>query len=295
MYVKEDFLSVTDNRTIIDRQQEKEELSDSLLSRGEKLLLFLSRLPFIRYIGVSGSVAARNPTLQYSKRGKSYVDLDLFVITRSNCLWPLFLLERLLTNAIKIVKGYHFYCFNYVTDESFLEVYNKNFFTATEMTNLKTVYDDGVFASFIEKNMWSEKYYPKIVTSGTQESHAKPFLLRVLAPVNFLCFGLFCVGRAIKRVEIAPVFELFGGFNPLHKCNLRRISNPNGGYQEAVKKRFIEIFEDKFPMYYSEEIMDDLFPPSNAFTFTPKRNVHDRENAELFSKYTLSANEENSI
>lgn len=294
--VKDGFLCMNGHDETIDLQPKKDQLSSRLLAKGEKTLLFLSRLPFIRYIGVSGSVAANNPTLQSNGRGKEFVDLDLFVICRSNCLWLLFLVERVLTNIIRLFSGHHFYCFNYVTDESFLEVYNKNFYTATEITNLKTIYDDGIYSLFLSENRWSEVFYPKIDNVVTREIKQRlPIWTLLLAPLNFVCYALFCFGRAIKRFEIDPLLEVFEGFNPVHKCNLKRISNPNGGYQEAIKKKFQEVFFKNFRNYYSEEIMENLFPLSTSFDFQPEHNIHDKENAELFTKYTLSSNEENSI
>lgn len=290
------FLCVKGNESSVDQQPEKDELTTSLLTKGKRRLLLLSKLPFIRYIGVSGSIAAKNPTLMYDKRGRGFVDLDLFVICSSNCLWILFLIERVLTNIKRLVNGHHFYCFNYVTDESFLEVYNKNFYTATEIVNLKTIYDDNIYSSFINKNSWHEEYYPS--SSGNhnyslQESSYSWTM--VLAPLNFICFSIFCLGRAIKRREIAPLFEMFSGFNPVQKCNLKRISNPNGGYQEAIKKRFQEVYKNHFTHYYSDTIMEKLFPVSAAFKFVPEKNIHDKENADLFSKYTISTNAKNPI
>lgn len=289
---KNGFLCVAGKEATIDQQASKENLTGDLLDKGKRTLMLLSRLPFIKYIGVSGSVAAKNPTLQYTKKGVGFVDLDLFVICKSNSLWLLFLVERVITNIKKLFKGYHFYCFNYVTDESFLEVYNKNFFTATEINNLATIYDDEIYTSFIKSNSWHEKYYPQEITDAESVRKSSTWT-KLLAPINFVCFSFFCFGRALKRLEFAPVLEIFGGFNPVQKCNLKRISNPNGGYQEAIKARFRNMYQKNFPHYYSEAIMDELFPSSTAFTFKPESNVHDKENAELFTKYMLSSNEKN--
>ncbi|WP_436515143.1 hypothetical protein [Ekhidna sp. To15] len=294
--VEDGFMCVRGNEDTIKLQPEKDQLSSTLLAKGGKTLSFLSKLPFVRYIGVSGSVAANNPTLQLNGRGNEFVDLDLFVICKSNSLWLLFLVERVLTNFKRLFVGHHFYCFNYVTDESFLEIYNKNFYTATEIKNLKTIYDDNIFFYFLKENKWYEKYYPHSRKSELEDKQQRyPKWTLLLAPLNFACFAIFCLGRAIKRLEIAPLFEVVEGFNPVQKCNLKRISNPNGGYQEAIKKKFQDLHQKKFPSYFSEGIMEDLFPSSSAFTFLPKHNVHDKENAELFTKYTLNSNEKNPI
>lgn len=293
---KNGFLCVYGKEDIIDQQTEKYELTEELVAKGEKTLKFLSKLPFVRYIGISGSVAAKNPTLDIDRKGRKYIDLDIFVICRSNTLWLLFLIERVLTNFIKLFKGHHFYCFNYVTDETFLEIYNKNFYTATELINLRTIYDTGIYIPFIEKNNWYHKYYPEFNGNGNGIYKPKSASWTVIvAPINFICFAFFCIGRAIKRMEFDPILEIFEGFNPLHKCNLKRISNPNGGYQEAIKNKYSDLLKNNFPKYYSSAIMEYLFPASAAFSFMPEQNVYDKENAELFTKYQLSTDEKNSV
>ncbi len=294
--VKKDLVCVKRNSTIIDQQEQKDQLSQSLINQGNGTLKRLGRMPFIRYIGISGSVAANNPTGIQNGKHEGFVDLDLFVICRSNCIYILFLFERVIKNIRNLFRGHHFYCFNYVTDETFLEVYNKNFYTATEINNLKTVYDDGVFRHFKAHNQWYEGYYkPKSVTP-INEIELKSFSwISLLAPINWSCFLIFCIGRALKRMEISPLLEAFGGFDPTKKCNPKRISNPNGGYQEAIRQRFIEVYETEFPNYFSEEIINILFPPKNGFAFNPDANVHDKEHQELFYKYQLETNEKDLI
>jgi hypothetical protein len=182
-----------------------------------------------------------------------------------------------------------------VTDETFLEVYNKNLYTATELLNLRTVYDAGVYDDFMNENNWFQKYYSnqQLREKPNDKNRSLSFWI-LLAPFNYICFALFCIGRALKRFELDPLLEAFGGFNPVQKCNLKRISNPNGGYQEAIKSRFESLYKSNFSQYYSKQVLEDLFPADYSFQ-TSERNIHDLENAALFTKYSLSTDEENTI
>lgn len=290
------YLCMKGEEHIIGEQPGKDQLTQKLIKRGKRGLLYLAKLPFIKYIGISGSVAASNPIGTKDGDQPGFVDLDLFVICRSNCLWILFLIERVIKNIRSLYSKNHFFCFNYATDESFLEIYNKNFYTATEITNLKTLYDDNIYEDFLYANQWYEKYYPKIerVADRKFEKGILSWTM-LLAPLNFAFFTIFCMGRAVKRWEAAPLLEIFGGFNPVQKCNLKRISNPNGGFQEAIKNRFDMIMRDHFPGYVNNEIMEDLFPKAHAFSYSPEHNIHDREHADMFTKYTLDTDEKNSI
>lgn len=289
------FLAVTEKDRYIDEQVEKSILTKKIISKSKRFLSLFSKLPMIKYIGISGSLAAENPTIGHAGVNKGTVDLDLFVISSKNTMWILFLFERVFTNFHRRIFGHHFYCFNYVTDETFLEIANKNFYTATELVNLKTVYDDNVYDHFISQNDWHKKYYPLSISNKVDKFPVDESLLTILiSPINFICFAFFCVGRGIKRLEINPLLEIFGGFNPKQKCNLKRISNPNGGYQHAIKQRYKELYKMNFSEYYSNETIEMLFPLSDSLVFS-KENVYDMEHAELFTKYALKVNEENTI
>lgn len=282
---KENYLVPYGNLALIRKQGEKEVLTKKLIYRGTRFLQWFGKLPFVKFIGISGSLAAKNPTLDVKGLNKGNVDIDLFVISRANTLWILFLIERVLTNVYKLLFRELFYCFNYVTDESFLEIHNKNFFTATELNNLIPIYDKGVFGSFVNENLWCRKYY-KIEYPEFSKSKNKKlrFWSIVFAPLNYACFVLFCVGRAFKRLEVAPILEIGTGFNPANKCNLKRIANGNGGYQGAIKARFQEMLQLKFTKYYTEDLILDLFPVDESFNFTGQ-NVYDIEFGQLFGKY----------
>lgn len=292
---KDEYLAIYPKYEFIEQQAEKSIVSEKLINRGRIFLTYLSKVPLIKYIGISGSLAADNPTIGTAGVNKGVVDLDLFIISAKNTLWIFFLLERVYTNVQRLIFGHHFYCFNYVTDESFLEVHNKNFYTATEIINLKTIYDDGVYDDFMVKNKWSEKFYNNLYGHGEIIYSRKSFSwLFILWPLNFLCFILFCLGRGLKRLEWEPILEMFNGFNPVQKCNLKRLSNPNGGYQEALKARFLELYKMNFPGYYSKQMMEHLFPAYSAFQIT-KEKSYDLEHEEMFTKYSLSQDEKNTI
>jgi len=282
---KNGYLVSYGNIDLINQQEEKNQLTEKLITKGEKFLNLFAKLPFVKFIGISGSLAADNPTLDKNGLNKGKVDMDLFVISTANTLWILFLIERIFSNLHKLIFRHHFYCFNYVTDESFLEIHNKNFYTATEIVNMKPVYDDGIYHLFLQQNVWHRLFYANSIDSSLHLESVKPnILMRVFIPINYVCFVLFCIGRATKRLEIQPILEIRGKFNPKHKTNLKRIANSNGGYQEAIRNRFEEIFESKFPNYYSEELISDLFPKSDSFHFTTD-NIYDAEISDLFKKY----------
>ena len=275
--------------SLLDLQKEKIAAANQLVQKGQTVLKLMSKLPFIRLIGVSGAVAADNPSLDKN----SYNDLDLFVITSHNTLWIIFLIERLITNGIRLFnKGNHFFCFNYVTDESFLEIHNKNFFTATEIQNLKVIADDGIYRDFLEDNRWQKKYYPgeKTIKSPTSRKK-KNYLYYITMPFNYAFFVVFCMARGIKKGKWNMMMEFTSKFDPLQKCNFHRISNPKGGYQQAIQDRFENLFRSNFGQYYTKDLVSEFFPSESSSLFEKNSQAFAYEEAQHFSKYVKTADE----
>jgi hypothetical protein len=70
---------------------------------------------------------------------------------------------------IRIVSifGYKkYFCLNYVIDESYLEVEEKNIFTATEIATLMPMHGQAVFHAFFEANSWIYDLFPNRVPGG---------------------------------------------------------------------------------------------------------------------------------
>lgn len=278
---KNGFLAVHGKEPIIDNQPEKIRITENLLVKGQSFVKFFSKIPVIKYVGVSGSVAAENPSISE----EDHVDLDLFVISSKNSLWMIFFIERIITNIIRLFKGDHFYCFNYVTEDSFLEVYNQNFFTATEIINLKTLEDKGVYQEFLRKNAWIRTYYKNDIINSSISSYNQKTGNLIVRSVNYLFYMAFCIVRGLKKLNLKYAFEFTSKFDPTQKCNLHRISNPNGGYQEKIKERFSSLMQKNFKDYYSSQIIEFLFPLNSSFEFSPEKNAHDLQMAGYFEKY----------
>ncbi len=287
------YLACHGNEELILNQKRKSELTMQIIKKGQRGLTILSRIPFIKFVGISGSIAAENPTNDFNKK---HVDLDLFVITSKNTIWCLVLIERIFTNLVGFFKGNYFYCFNYVTEESFLEIHNKNFYTATELVNLKPVFDKGVYNKFILCNKWVENYYNKnSIKSNTDFTTSNPFYVQMLIPFNYMFFVLFGILRSLKRFDLTGIRDLNTAFDPNKRFNMHRTSNERGGFQEVIKRRFEELFKDNFKNYYSKKLMEKLFPNRESFTFVPDFQNEDLIIERIFNKYTLKSNAKSSV
>jgi len=152
---------------ISEKRMERLDISMEKLSKAKIIAKFLSYIPTIEYIGVSGSLSMNNASLSD--------DIDLFFITKNNTLW----LSRFLVNAFLFVtkqkrgrKGDSFrdkICPNMFLEERKLAFTDKRktLYTAHEILQLRTLFDRGDFYSLLlSKNKWVEVFFPnyKITT-----------------------------------------------------------------------------------------------------------------------------------
>lgn len=247
-------------------------------------LKLLSFVPMIRYVGISGSVAAGNATVDVLGDNKGHVDLDIFMITSPSCLWIVFFIERCFANLLRLWKGdQHTYCFNYAMDESFLEVHNKSIFTATEIYNLKPVFNKGQsFQSMLESNDWVAKYYPTL-TVGKAPLRSLLFdsiLYILFYPINTLLYFLFQLARAIKHFSLRPLLEFSIRFKAYKPNSLNRVCSGNGGYEGAIKMQFSKNLKKHFADYYHEDLIQHAFPSETTAAEICQ------ESLTFFSKYT---------
>jgi hypothetical protein len=228
-------------------EQRKAEL---LIKSKLRFLRMLGRLPIIKFIGISGSLAAGNPVLDADNK----IDIDVFVITRNQCMWfffiPLVFIRRL--TGSKVGQGL---CFNMIMDESDLRIYNRNFYTANEMRNLIPVSGFITYNKFMHFNNWINIFFPGF----TNDEKVPPFhnSANILNKILFLVYNLI---RCVKNISIKPIKGISFKHNPFNEMNVNRIGQFYGGYHAMVLRRFIKITNKWFPGEINDEIIQFLFP-----------------------------------
>jgi hypothetical protein len=214
----------------------------------------IGRNPLVKFVGVSGSLAAGNPT----KDRNSEIDLDVFVITRNQCLWlysiwlalknNLWLLwSKLLPTGGEKVR----LCLNYIMDESDPLIANRNFYTATEMRNLIPVVGLDAHRKFIQINSWVDYYYPGM--SGI----SPPVASSPTHQINKIFYAVYNTMKDIKWcLRTHPL-------NNLHSLcgNKFNVQGPHcGGYQLMVQKKFNRLAGQWFPDLLGTDLIQKLFP-----------------------------------
>ena len=156
----------------------REVLSRDLLAHNHRILSVVAKMPFIRMVAVSGSLAHLN--------AEASADLDLFVITAPHRVWSVTL--ALLVIA-RLFGWRRRLCLNYVISEAALRVEPADLFAANQIIHLRPVLGHDVFARFVDSNPFVREIYPNFevgptgqrANGPTAQTALKSILERVLS------------------------------------------------------------------------------------------------------------------
>ena len=276
---------------IFSHQLAKQRLSQRSLNLHAPVLTWLKFFPFVRFIGISGSVAANNATIERVGHRKKKVDLDIFVITAPRSLWLVCLFERVMTNLLTpLLREKYTLCFNYSMDESFLEIHNKGIYTATELYNLKPIYNFGqTYQKLLRANEWVQSFYPELKCDFLDpRKNFKTTLTSIVSwmvtPLNILAFLFFHFGRALKNGNLKPFREMSFAFDPCIRYSLTRCSQAYGGYEGLIAENFEKRLNDRFHELQQSVLFGFLFPNQKAIRNSQKEF---NDLVEAFTKYSL--------
>ena len=150
---------------LVKRREAGNDLAEHLLAKAFKISSFLYQFPFVRGIGISGSLSKK-----FADEG---ADIDYFVITKANHLWIARTLMHLFKKLTFLVGKQHFFCMNYYVDEDALTIQEKNLFTAIEVATLIPVCGNGSMESFFTANTWIDHYYPNYIIDVESRKNSK--------------------------------------------------------------------------------------------------------------------------
>ena len=154
----------------------REALSRDLLEREHRILSLVARMPFVRMVALSGSLAHLN--------AERSADLDLFVITAPGRVWSVTLSVLLIARLLGWRKRM---CLNYVISERAMAIEPGDLFSANQIIHLRPVVGHDVFTQFVNANPFVKRFYPNFDASAApaqpkpQASGPTPLAERALA------------------------------------------------------------------------------------------------------------------
>ncbi len=126
--------------------------AEILLQKAKRIGRFLYRFPFVRAVGISGSLSKG-----YADKN---ADIDFFIITAPNRLWIARTFMHLFKKLTFLAGRQHYYCMNYYIDETALSLEEQNIFTAIEIKTLLPVSGSSVMDRFFRQNGWANDLLP---------------------------------------------------------------------------------------------------------------------------------------
>jgi hypothetical protein len=128
--------------------------AELLLQKAVRICRFLFQFPFVRAVGISGSLS--------KNVADENADIDYFIITAPNRLWIARTLLHLFKKLTFITGRQHYYCMNYFIDQDAYKIQEQNVYTAMEIVTLLPVCGNQVLQQFYKANSWTRWFYPNL-------------------------------------------------------------------------------------------------------------------------------------
>ena len=222
----------------VKRRESGNDLASHLLPIAFRISSFLFHFPFVRGIGISGSLS--------KNFADEKADIDYFIITKANRLWITRTLMHLFKKLTYLLGKQHFYCMNYYVDEEALSIQEKNAFTAIEIATLIPVCGNGSIENFFTANPWIEYYYPNYVIDVESRKNSKHSWFKRSMESLFNLFPADKLDNYLMRVttkrwkqkEAKQLLNSSGRRMGLHTN--KHFSKPN---PDHLQRQILELFE----------------------------------------------------
>ena len=152
IYNFDGFYTLHNDAGLIHKRIAENKRAAKLLPKARMVSNLLYYFPFVRVIGISGSLS--------KNVADPDADFDYFIITQAGRLWITRTLLILLRRCSILVGRQDWFCMNYFIDESCLQIPEQNIYTATEILTLILTKNNPTSHSFLEANNWVNRYFP---------------------------------------------------------------------------------------------------------------------------------------
>jgi hypothetical protein len=170
VFIYHQFYSLHNNPLYACKRIQGNRRAHRLLPKAQRIGRFLYQFPFVRGIGISGSLS--------KNFADQKADIDFFIITKPNRLWIARTIMHLFKKLTFIFGRQHYYCMNYYVDEQALLLDEKNIFTAIEIRTLVPVSGTETINRFYSTNQWTDQWLPVCQWKPQEKKDAKASLFK---------------------------------------------------------------------------------------------------------------------
>jgi hypothetical protein len=213
------------------------------------------RIPFVRMVGVSGSLAINH--------ADEHHDVDLFCIAEAGRVW----LAMFFLRALRVYSQRHMavgLCPNTCLGEDTLQIHDHNLYMAHQIAHLVPLWGQATYERFVDQNSWVDRFLPNALKArpASRMRFGRPLLQNT-------CEALFSghlgdvIDRGIYRAGYRKGLRFYSGTYPesvVRQARHRgRYMLPGLGYTAGVQRRFMRGHASRF--------MGILSPAEMAATF----------------------------
>jgi hypothetical protein len=162
----EGYYFIGTHTALVNRRKKGNQEAEKYLKIARKHAGWLSALPFVQCICISGSLS------KHYMDEKS--DIDYFMIAEPNRLWILRAMLSVICKVLWVLRSQKYFCPNYIITPRTLEIRDQNMYTAIEIATLLPVYNAAGYMNFMQANPWIKQYFPNR-TTGLPSAHVQPF------------------------------------------------------------------------------------------------------------------------
>ena len=236
MFRHDNFYSFQDNYSLVENRKFGNDKAIPLLHTAYKIAGFLYDFPFVRGVGISGSLS--------KNVADDKADIDFFIITKANRLWIARTLLHIFKKLSFIAGRQNWFCMNYFVDEECLQIEEKNVFTAIELITLLPICGNGSLHDFFDANKWVHRYHPNhgwrtgYIKKTTSCSKVKYYIEKIFSNKMGEWLDNYFLKLTTKRwSKKEALVKRNGKGNLMGLKNSKHISKPNPLYfQEQVLK-----------------------------------------------------------
>ncbi len=172
IYSQYGLYSLQNNPLLFLRRRKGNERAGKLLKKAHRIGRFLYRFPFVKAIGISGSLS--------KDFADERSDIDFFIITGRERLWIARTCMHLFKKLTYLTGRQHYYCMNYYVDEKALQLNDRNVYTAIELKTLLPVCGFTSMQEFFLINKWADEWFPNYSWRQQQQKDPSGLILKRL-------------------------------------------------------------------------------------------------------------------
>ncbi len=165
----DDYIALREHAHYIDLRRKREVHSQTLWAEALRYGRWLSWLPFVQMVALTGSLCMRNPASEND-------DLDYLLVTTPGRVWLARLLAVVLVRLVRL-RGREL-CPNYVLAADKLEQTRHDLYMAHEVTQMRPLYGQGLYVQMLHRNAWTRDFLPNacpLPASDTPPGRLKRF------------------------------------------------------------------------------------------------------------------------